>query len=70
MKNVSQLDAAGYFAGTTIADESPLEPGVFLLPGGAVDASAPDTPSGHLAKWANGGWSFEPIPLPPEPEPV
>ena len=69
MKIVSQLDADGYFVGLTIADESPLEPGVFLIPGGAVDVEPPAIPQGHRARWSN-GWAFEAIPQPePEPEP-
>ena len=67
-KQVSQLDADGYFVGVTVADESPLEPGVFLLPAGAVDAPAPVIPEGKQAKW-NGAWVFEDIPQ-PEPEPA
>lgn len=66
MKQVIQLDAAGYFVGITIADESPLEPGVFLLPAGTVDADAPVIPDGKKAKW-EGAWVFEDI---PQPEPV
>jgi hypothetical protein len=72
MKTVSQLDAAGYFVGTTIADESPLEPGVYLIPAGAVDSLPPTIPDGRLAKW-NGAWVLEDIPVPspepPAPEP-
>jgi hypothetical protein len=71
-KQVIQLDADGYFVGFTTADESPLEPGVFLLPAGAVDAPTPTVPEGQKAKW-NNGWVLEAIPEPepePEPEPV
>jgi hypothetical protein len=75
-KQVCQLDAESYFVGPTFADESPLEPGVYLLPAGAVDAPAPVIPEGHKAKWT-GDWVFEPTPEPepesesePEPEPV
>ena len=32
MKQVIQLDADGYFVGTTMADESPLESGLLLMP--------------------------------------
>jgi hypothetical protein len=67
MKQVIQLDADGYFAGVTTADESPLEQGVFLMPAGAIDAPAPTIPEGQRAKW-NGAWVFEDIPQ-PEPEP-
>ena len=68
MKTVSQLDAQGFFVGTTEADESPLEPGEYLIPGGCVDAPAPTIPSGQRARWAD-GWAFEDIPA-PEPDPV
>jgi hypothetical protein len=70
MKQVIQLDAAGYFVGFATADESPLEPGVYLSPGGCIEAPAPTVPEGQRAKW-NGAWVFEDIPQPePEPEPV
>ena len=68
MKTVSQLDAQGFFVGTTEADESPLEPGEYLIPGGCVDAPAPTIPSGQRARWVD-GWVFEDIPA-PEPEPT
>lgn len=42
-KPVSQIDRAGYFVRVTFADESPLEPGVWLLPAGTVDALPPGT---------------------------
>jgi hypothetical protein len=69
MKQVIQLDAAGYFVGFATADESPLEPGVYLIPGGCIDVAAPTVPEGQRAKW-DGGWVFEDIPQPePAPEP-
>jgi hypothetical protein len=70
MKQVCQLDAAGYFTGMTTADESPLESGVYLIPGGCIDAASPTVPEGQRAKW-NGAWEIEDIPQPPpvqEPE--
>ncbi len=67
MKQVIQLDSAGYFAGVTTADESPLEPGVFLIPGGCIEAAVPDVPEGQRAKW-EGSWVLEGLPQPaPEP---
>jgi hypothetical protein len=70
MKDVIQLDDNGYFLGVTVADESPLEPGVYLYPANTVDAEVPDVPDGHRALWT-GSWVIEPIPVPvpPEPEP-
>jgi hypothetical protein len=63
MKQVVQLDDAGYFIGITTADESPLEPGVFLIPAGAVEAPIPTIPEGQRAKW-DGVWVLEDIPQP------
>lgn len=70
MKQVSQLDENGYFTGVTVAEESPLEDGVFLIPAGAIEADVPTVPEGKRAKW-NGSWVIEDIPQQePEPEPV
>jgi len=60
MKQVIQLDANGYFAEVTEADESPLEPGVYLLPAGCIDVVVPTIPEGQKAKW-DGEWLFENI---------
>lgn len=62
-KIVSQLDAAGYFVGTVIADESPLERGVFLIPAGAIDRLPPAIVEGKRYKpEARGGWLAEDVP--------
>lgn len=63
MKKVAQLDSNGYFVGMTTADESPKEPGIYLMPAGTVEAEAPEIPENHKAKW-NNGWTFEAIPEP------
>lgn len=68
-KIVSQLDAQGYFIGAVVADPSPLEPDVFLIPGGAVDADPPTLPEGKRARWNGTGFTIEDIPVPPAPEP-
>ena len=65
-KQVCQLDYDGYLTGVTFADESPLEPGVFLLPARTVDAPLPSVPEGKRAKW-DGDWIIEDIPQPPPP---
>ena len=70
-KPVCQLDEEGYFVGITVADASPLEPGGWLLPAGAVDASPPpfDVET-HRAMWNGSEFVIEPLPVPePEPEP-
>ncbi len=69
---VYQTDHFGYFVGTVVADESPLEPGVFLIPGGAFEAAPPafDAET-QRARWSGEGWAVEDIPQPePEPEPT
>jgi hypothetical protein len=69
MKIVMQLDEDNYYVGTTIADMSPLEENVYLMPSNTIDAEEPVIPEGKKAKW-NNGWVFEDIPAPePEPEP-
>jgi hypothetical protein len=61
MKTVCQLDDFGFFVKTTEADESPLEPGVFLVPGRCVDAAPPDTSAPRTAHlW--GGAAWQPVP--------
>jgi hypothetical protein len=70
MKNVSQLDPDGYYIGPTVADESPLEPGVYLIPAGAIDRAPPKTiePGKRYRPWGT-GWRAEEIPA-PEPQPA
>lgn len=68
-KPVCQLDHDGYFVGMTVADESPLEPGVWLMPARAVDVAAPEVPEGYRAKWNGTSFDLEEIPVDPEPEP-
>jgi hypothetical protein len=60
----------GVYLGQGQADESPLEPGVWLIPAHATSAEPPVTGEGEQATW-NGAWAVEPIPAPePEPEPL
>ena len=70
MKIVSQLDHCGYFDGVQMADESPLEEGVFLTPGGCIDQSPPSVivPGMRYKPDGAGGWIEEAIPQ-PEPAP-
>ena len=68
-KIVSQLDADGYYVGATFADESPLEPGVYLLPAGAIDKEPPkNLEEGKRYRPWGSGWRSEDIPLPPDEE--
>lgn len=65
-KIVSQLNDEGFYVAPVVADESPLEPGVFLIPGGAVDLEPPKTQAGKRYRVSNGTWVEENIPPAPE----
>lgn len=70
-KIVYQTNPEGIYIGETLADESPLEPGVWLIPGGCVETPPPVLAEGELAKWdwVAMTWSVIPKPAEPEPEP-
>jgi hypothetical protein len=63
-KNVCQFDPDGWYVGLVIAYESPLEPGVWLIPGGAVDCEPPALiEAGKRYRLdASGAWLAEDIP--------
>jgi hypothetical protein len=72
MKIVYQTDFEGFYTGPVEADPSPLEPGVWLIPGGAVVAKPPALADGQRARWNGGAWDvIEPPAAPlPAPEPL
>ncbi|MCA1403692.1 hypothetical protein I6F26_03620 [Ensifer sp. IC3342] len=53
------------FTGASEADESPLEPGVFLIPAYATETAPPGDIPGHIFKWIEGAWMAEEIPKTP-----
>lgn len=62
---------AGVYLGTGEADESPLEPGVWLVPAHATDVEPPKARAGKQQVWIAGTWTLQPIPEPePVPEPI
>lgn len=62
-KTVYQFDAAGLYTGETEADESPLEPGVFLIPARCVEAPPPEEiPDGQWPRWNGAAWVLIQIP--------
>ncbi len=67
MKDVLQLDAEGYFVGTTVAQADPLCPGEWLMPPLTLDAPAPAVPPGQRAQWVGDDWQYAPAPVPPAP---
>lgn len=72
-KTVSMLDRAGHFGGTTEADESPLEPGHYLLPANTID-SLPPHEAAEGKRWRHNGSAWEEIthrpPTPPSEDPA
>lgn len=68
-KNVIQLDENMYFVGYTLADESPLEPGLYHLPAGCIDVNEkPEPKENHRARW-NGKWIYEEVVVEEETRP-
>lgn len=67
-KTVYQLDNNGYYLGETVAQESPLEPGVYLIPAGATEEIPPAYDSTtQVLKMVSGSWTIENKPIPPTP---
>lgn len=64
--NVFQTNADGVFVGVVVADESPLEPGVFLIPAGCVEDEPPLIPSGSVARRVDDAWLVEVVPNAPD----
>lgn len=60
--------ATGALVGTSQADQSPREPGTFLIPAHATASPPPDTGPDEHAVWAGGVWRVEAQPQPETPE--
>ncbi|MEX3924411.1 phage tail protein [Paraburkholderia sp. BR10936] len=70
MKTVYQTDRAGLLIGSTTADESPLEPGVFHIPAGATEIAPPESfPAGQWPRFNGVAWSLVNV-TPAKPEAV
>jgi hypothetical protein len=57
-KTVYQTNHLGLYVGPVIADESPLEPGVFLVPGGCVEFAPPEAPEDKIQHWNGKRWQL------------
>ena len=61
----------GQFLGADMARESPMEPGVFLIPANSTTVEPPACGANEQLIFKEGGWAVEPIPVPEiQPEPV
>lgn len=63
-KTAWSFDATtGIYTGETVADESPLEPGVFHLPRHSTDVEPPaEVAAGFAAFWRGDHWALEVVP--------
>lgn len=57
-KIVYQTDHLGIFTGETSADLSPVEDGVWLIPGGCVEVAPPKTGAQQAARWDGRAWTL------------
>lgn len=61
------------YLGQSRANESPLEPGAFLIPANATDTPPPPPDPDRILVWTGQAWEHqdkpEPPPEPPEPDP-
>ena len=55
----------GYFVGESFADESPLEPSVYLIPAHATEIAAPKATKGKVAVFVNHAWELQDLPKEP-----
>ena len=57
-KVVYQTDHLGIYTGKTLADRSPLEADVWLIPGGCVEIAPPAVPAKKAARWDGRKWQL------------
>jgi len=71
-KVIHNFDLSGLYLGSTPADESPMEPGVFLIPALATDTPLPShNPDVEYCRFDGASWSVEAMSQPePEPEAI
>ena len=69
---VYQYNSAGLYQCKSTADESPLEPGRFLIPAGCTSTPPPNNvPEGKHPRWNGTQWDLVNAPtMVPEPTPV
>lgn len=60
-KTVYQTNSSGLFVGLAEADPSPMEPGVWLIPGGCVETPPPTYDFGLWPAWNGEAWVAVPV---------
>lgn len=55
----------GYFVGESLADKSPLEPDVYLIPAHATDIVPPKATKGKVTVWNGKDWELQDLPKEP-----
>jgi hypothetical protein len=58
----------GEFLGVGLADQSPLEPGEYLIPANATTVAAPAPIGGKVRVWDGSAWGYQDVPM-DEPTP-
>lgn len=61
---------SGLYLGSSVADESPLEPGTFLIPANSTTEAPPEDLIGKNRVFVSGSWTYADIPAEANPEPV
>ena len=61
--------ATGEFVGASYADESPLEPGVFLIPANSTEMKPPAPRAGFARIFDGEKWAYIELPKPAEATP-
>jgi hypothetical protein len=58
-KTVYQYAFSGLYVGTTAADESPLEPGIYLIPANCTETAPPaQWPDDQWPRWNGVAWEL------------
>jgi hypothetical protein len=61
-------EVTGAYLGSEAADESPLEPGVFLLPAYSTAIAPPSEQGGFIRTWNGSAWTQVAVPTAPAPD--
>lgn len=57
-KRVYLYNSMGFFTGSVLADPSPLESGVYILPPESTEVEPPPAEDGKQARWNGTNWAM------------